>query len=77
MTNKENSNGDNTFKIITNEDMYQKLEAIYDEVKKTNGRVTALEQKHKNLITVVTTVLGAIGVMAVWIITKITELFGR
>lgn len=57
--------------------MYQKLEAIYDEVKKTNGRVTALEQKHKNLITVVTTVLGAIGVMAVWIITKITELFGR
>lgn len=77
MTNKENSNGDNTFKIITNEDMYQKLEAIYDEVKKTNGRVTALEHKHKNLIAVVTTVLGAIGVMAVWIITKITELFGR
>ena len=36
---------DNTFKKITNNDIYLILQEVRDEVKKTNGRVTRAEQR--------------------------------
>ena len=36
---------DNTFKKITNNDIYSILQEVRDEVKKTNGRVTRAEQR--------------------------------
>jgi hypothetical protein len=41
---------DDTFKRITNNDIYTILQEVRDEVKKTNGRVTRLEDLHLTVL---------------------------
>lgn len=41
---EEKSDGEVTFKRITNNDIYEILMDVRDEVKKTNGRVTNIEE---------------------------------